>query len=159
MDVIELKWASVDSKYEVLNLGKCGELRTELLTEDPNRWGFFRFQNGNIIVIGYANLGLPPMWVAMRNSVLIGIDEVLACIDISTLEVRFRYTMPSVFHEFVSVDKSIIVRDEIGFVGLSLEGGETWKFLVDGPVDEFHIKDKIVYGRKIDGDLFNFSIP
>lgn len=159
MDGFELSWFPVESKYEILSINNYGQLRKELVTEDPNQWGFFRLPDGKMLIVGYANLGLLPMWKSMRGCVLVGIDEVLACISISTLEERFRYTMPSVFHEFISVDNLIVVRDEIGFVGISPEGSEVWKFLVGGPISEFHIEDKVICGRQIDGDSFRFLIP
>lgn len=88
-----------------------------------------------------------------------GIDEVVASFGVDTLKKQFSYRMPSVFHEFVSLSERIILRDEIGFVGISANGEECWAFLTSGPINKFAIEQGCVHDNTIDDGRFEFVVP
>ena len=45
--------------------------------------------------------------------------------------------MPFIFHEFVKTDDLLIVRDELGFVGIAVDGSELWKFCTEDIVESY----------------------
>jgi hypothetical protein len=110
-------------------------------------------------VVGYAELWLLPVAALIDNRLLVGIDEGLARFDVHTLQRQFSYRMPSVFQEFISLEDPIVVRDEIGFVGISTDGAERWTFLTSGPIDRFSIEHGRLHGETIDNEPFEFAIP
>ena len=152
-------WTSLDSKAALVNAIGAGVAIVELTTADPNAWGFFRLPFDKILLVGYADLGLFPVADCIDNRLLVGINELLACFDADTLNCRFLYRMPTVFHEFISLENKIIVRDEIGFLGISINGEELWNFLTSGPINMFYSKSGRIYGETIDGEVFDFAIP
>lgn len=159
MNKVSLPWTAVESK-SALESAVANEVGTgELLTADPNEWGFFRLPNGKVFVVGYANLGLMPIAVLIGNRLLVGIDEVLDSFDIDTGQRKFSYRMPSVFHEFISLADPIVVRDEIGFVAISADGEEFWSFVTSGPIRRFSIDHGMIHGETIDDEPFEFTIP
>jgi len=79
--------------------------------------------------------------------------------DVSSRSIIFKYTMPTVFHEFVRFEKDeLIVRDEIGFVGISYDGDERWNFCID-VIANYEINQSIICGKTEEGESFKFSIP
>ncbi|HNN46915.1 MAG TPA: hypothetical protein PKN34_12755, partial [Azospira sp.] len=105
------------------------------------------------------DLGLLPVAVLFDDRLLVGVDEVLASFDVDTLQKQFSYRMPTVFHEFVSLAAPIIVRDEVGFVGISANGKECWCSLTSGPIRKFAIEHGHILGETIDYEPFDFAIP
>jgi hypothetical protein len=151
-------WKSVESASELTELPAGGYLLAEIQTMDANRWGQFLFPNGMIIKVAYANLGLKPCAVLVGPRVIIGIDELLSCYDMETRRQVFCYRMPSVFHEFLIVDDPLVVRDEIGFVCITLDGHECWAHCTAGPIESFSISADRISGSTIDGDEFSFQL-
>lgn len=159
MNQIALPWIPAESKSALFSAIVDEMAATEMVTSDANEWGFFRLPSGRILVVGYANLGLLPVATVTNNHLLVGIDEILACYDVDTLQRKFFYHMPSVFHEFVSLANPIIARDEVGFVAISADGGECWKFLTNGPISNFSFESGRLFGETVDNERFEFSIP
>lgn len=159
MEFIKIPWMSVGSKNNLAATCDPKKVFNQLVTVDANEWGFFKLPNGKLLVVGYAALGLVPQGIISNGNFLMGIDEVLSSFDVNTLGDKFSYRMPSIFHEFVSLDELIVVRDEVGFVAISDGGVEVWKFLTNGPINEFFIESGKIYGNTIDGEQFNFSVP
>lgn len=159
MNIVAPLWASVDSKSALSGAIADQAVAGELMTEDPNEWGFFSLPGGKVLVVGYADLGLVPVAALVQGRLLIGIDEVLAGFDPVTHEKRFSYRMPSVFHEFVSLADPIIIRDEIGFVAISSDGEEQWCSLTSGPIKRFAIESGRIVGETIDDESFAIPIP
>ncbi|VVE84025.1 hypothetical protein PSP31120_04439 [Pandoraea sputorum] len=89
----------------------------------------------------------------------VGINECLACYDVSRCAMHFFYRMPFVFHEFVAIDNLLIIRDEIGFVGISLDGDEIWKFVTDGVIENYEMTSSKIKGWTTDGSSFSYQIP
>ncbi len=159
MEFISVSWTSVESKNALGSLLAKEGATNELATADPTTWGFFPLPNGKKLVVGYANLGLIPVAAVVNGHLLIGIDEILACFDLNTLQRTFTYRMPSVFHEFVSLNDPVIVRDEVGFICISATGVEIWAFLTNGPINQFTIEGAFICGVTIDDEPFKFAIP
>jgi len=159
MNTVAPSWNAVESKSALLSAIADKEVANELVTADPNSWGFFRLPSGKILVVGYADLGLSPVAVLFDSCLLVGVDEVLASFDMDTLQRQFAYRMPSVFHEFVSLADPIIVRDEIGFIGISKGGKECWSSLASGPIKRFAIEHGHILGETMDDEPFDFAIP
>lgn len=154
-----LLWTPVESKSALAAFLADGAPAGELVTEDPNEWGFFKVPGDRLLVIGYANLGLPPVAAMVNKHLLVGIDEIFACFDVDTLRNLFVYRMPTVFHEFISLSNPLVLRDEVGFVSISVDGRERWRFLADGPIGKFEVKQDRICGETIDGESFEFLLP
>jgi hypothetical protein len=103
-----------------------------LRTSDSNTWGYFQTTGGWHLNVGYANIGLMPQAVLIDQRMLVGINERVVGYDLSVGTEYFSYRMPLVFHEFVEVNDPLIVRDEMGFVGIAPDGSELWKFGTEG---------------------------
>lgn len=130
-----------------------------LITDSANSWGYIIFDSNVIIPIGYANMGLLPLAVRHSNKVFVGIDELLVGYEWSSRSVLFKYKMPTIFHEIVRFDKNeIIVRDEIGFVGISYAGTERWNFCID-VIANYKIDESKISGKTEEGKIFEFNIP
>lgn len=159
MEPVTLTWIAFESRSALLASMECEAIATELLTADPRSWGFFKLSGDNILVVGYADLGLLPIAAQWNGSLFVGIDEILVGFDMENFCKKFSYRMPSVFHEFLSFENQLIVRDEIGFVGISHEGKELWCCLTSGPVKSFSIEGRQIRGETIDGDIFDIYMP
>jgi hypothetical protein len=158
--IINIPWTSTESKSALAVRLQDEEVASQLETADADTWGFFRLPNGKVLVVGYADIGLLPMAALVNERLVIGIDELLVGYDVRslTLAQAFLYHMPSIFHEFISMTRQLIVRDELGFVGISLDGAEQWKHLANGPIDKFRVDGNSISGSTIDGERFSFVI-
>lgn len=130
-----------------------------LMTDSPNSWGYMVFDSNVIVPIGYADMGLIPVAVKHGDRIFVGIDELLIGCDEASCSCLFRYRMPTVFHEFVRFDQNeLIVRDEIGFIGISFAGDEHWNFYI-GVVANYKINQATILGETEEGENFEFTIP
>lgn len=128
-------------------------------TESPNSWGYVRFEPDLVIPVAYADIGLQPLAVRLGEQVLIGIDELLVSYDCASHSTLFKYRMPTTFHEFVRFDQhEFIVRDEVGFVGISYSGVERWVFCVD-MISSYVVDQSLIVGVTVEGERFRFRIP
>lgn len=152
------RWLPCDSRNSLIV--KLPLNTTEILvTDSPNSWGLMVFDPNVIIPIGYADMGLVPVAVKHGDRIFIGIDELLIGYDVSSGACLFKYKMPTVFHEFVRFDENeLIVRDEIGFVGISYAGDEHWNFCID-VIARYKIDQKTISGETEEGENFEFTIP
>lgn len=153
-----VSWIAVDSKSSLMPQLAEVKNHAELVTSDANSWGFFRPSPGCALSVGYANNGLIPSAVITGELFLVGTNELLSAYDAFTLSQVFCYRMPSIFHEFVSVGEVLVVRDEVGFVGLSTTGVELWCHLTEGPIENFEFTDSCIKGVTIDGEQFLFNL-
>lgn len=152
------RWVPCDSRSALI-AQKSKNACEQLITESPNSWGYMAFESGTIIPIGYADMGLLPVAVMHGNKIFVGVDELIAAYNWPSNTRHFKYKMPTVFHEFVRFDRDeLIVRDEIGFVGISYDGDEHWKFCVD-TIASYEIKEMIIFGETEEGQVFKFTIP
>jgi hypothetical protein len=152
-------WVPAESKNALAAILRNDPAASEVVTSDPNAWGYLKLSNGKKLVIGYANLGLQPAIIAVGDELVIGIDELLVRINRNTFERVFTYLMPTIFHEFLSSSDPIVVRDEVGFVCVSASGKEQWRHLTSGPIAKFAMANGLLRGETIDGEKFSFSIP
>jgi hypothetical protein len=130
-----------------------------LLTSDANTWGYILTPDDRHLNVGYANIGLAPQAMLVGQRMFVGINECLAGYDSSVGATYFSYRMPLVFHEFVEIGDSLIVRDEMGFVGVALDGRELWKFGTEGVVDSYTVTSSKISGSTTEGSDFSFEIP
>lgn len=152
-----IQWICIESRDDLDSILNNNYKIIE--ADNSNTWGYFQFGSGEIIPIGYENLGLRPMSVLLGDKAFIGINELLIGYDIHNKYEFFKYKMPTLFHEFVRFDKTeFIVRDEIGFVGISYMGDERWSFLID-IINTYSIKKSTITGVTIEGETFNILIP
>jgi hypothetical protein len=152
-------WVPADSKSALVTILGSDAIASGLVTEDPNSWGYLQLPNGKKLAIGYSDLGLRPAAISVGQTLFVGIDELLVGFYQDTLERIFTYRMPTVFHEFLSFSDPIVVRDEVGFVCLSVSGTERWRHLTNGPIEKFAMANGSLRGETIDGEKFSFSIP
>lgn len=130
-----------------------------LMTDSPNSWGYMVFDSNVIIPIGYADMGLLPLAVKHGDRIFVGMDELLVGYDLSNQSFLLKYKMPTIFHEFVRFDQNeLIVRDEIGFVGISYAGNENWNFCID-VISDYEITQSTILGKTEEGESFEFTIP
>ena len=138
---------------------KSPNLMVELTSADARVWGYLTLDKMTII-LGYADLGIAPQFMDAEHLLLVGINELLTCIDVERSEISFQYRLPTIFHEFLHVDKSgILVRDEIGFVLVSLQGEKLWEFLAGDIIEQFSLNARSVSGRTLGGQLFDVQFP
>jgi len=130
-----------------------------LLTSDANTWGYFQTAGGWHLDVGYANIGLVPQAVLVDQRMLVGVNECLVGYDLSVGTAYFSYRMPLVFHEFVEVGDPLIVRDEMGFVGIAPDGSELWKFGTEGGVESYTVTTSNISGKTTEGSRFSFELP
>lgn len=151
------RWVSCDSRHALVAQWPPNACEL-LMTDSPNSWGYLAVEADVIIPIGYADMGLLPLAMRHGNRIFVGIDELLIGYDWTSRSVLFRYKMPTVFHEFVRFDQNeLIVRDEIGFVGLSYVGEERWNFCID-VIASYEINQSIILGKTEEGESFKFTI-
>ncbi len=123
-----ITWTHCDSRagLEARLAGMSGKVFEMLTTKDANTWGYVNLGDA-CIPLGYANLGLTPQVSVWDSLIIVGISQIVACYDSTTGRILYRYDMPTVFHEFVVFGENYyLIRDEIGFVGLSYAGAEVW---------------------------------
>ncbi|MGS0971334.1 hypothetical protein [Burkholderia glumae] len=153
-----LKWVPCDSRSDMEARASGEKVVGTLLTSDANTWGYIQTPEGHLNV-GYANLGLVPQATLVRQRMLVGINECLVGYDLSVDTMYFSYRMPLVFHEFVEVGDSLIVRDEMGFVGIAQDGSELWKFGTEGVVESYTVTSSKISGNTTEGSRFSYEIP
>jgi hypothetical protein len=154
-----LQWVPCDSRNDAEARTSERKLIGTLLTSDANTWGYVETSEGWCLRVGYANLGLVPQAIAVDQSMLVGIDEVLVGYDLSTGSTSFTYRMPWVFHEFVKIDDPLLVRDEMGFVSITMDGNELWKSSAPGVIESYSVTSNQNSGKTTDGTNFLFDIP
>jgi hypothetical protein len=155
-----LQWVPCDSRADMEARGSQSvAVHGMLLTSDSNSWGYFQTPNNRQIHVGYANVGLLPQAVLFGDRVFVGINECLVGYNLSVDISCFSYRMPFIFHEFVEAGDRLVVRDEMGFVGLSMNGAELWKFCTSGIINRYSVTLSDISGEMIDGERFFFEIP
>lgn len=154
-----LEWMPCDSRADMDARANERTVVGTLVASDPNSWGYFQTPDDQYLNVGYANVGLQPQAVVIGARVLVGINECLAGYDLCNRKSYFFYRMPFVFHEFVELDDPLIVRDEVGFIGLTAEGVEVWKFCTEEAINRYEVTPFSIVGETIDGTRFSFELP
>jgi len=90
---------------------------------------------------------------------LVGINECLVCYDLTIGIKCFSFRMPLVFHEFIEIGDPLIVRDEMGFVGIAQDGTELWKLGIEGIVESYTVTSSKISGQTTEGSRFSFELP
>jgi hypothetical protein len=129
-----------------------------LLTDDYKSWGYFLTENGRKIVVGYANIGLTPQAICDGDTIFAGINEILVGLNSFTLAIKFTYKLPWLFHEFISSEGSLLVRDELGFVKISRDGQKLWEGITEGIIEDFEFNGKKITGSTVEGEDFSFIV-
>ena len=154
-----LKWFPCDSRSDMEARTFGHKIAGTLLTSDPNTWGYFQALEDCRVNIGYANIGLIPQALLVDQRMIVGINECLVGYDLFANTLYFSYRMPLVFHEFVEVGDLLIVRDEIGFVGIASNGNELWEFCTEDVIKSYTVTSSNISGKTIDGLCFMFELP
>ena len=158
----KLNWVKCDSRGDMESrLSSMNDnVFDELTAEYSNTWGFFVSEKKDICIpLGFCDVGLAPQIFIQNMIIFIGVNELVAGYDLKTGELTFKYKMPTVFHEFVSLgENGIIVQDETGFVGLSNDGTEKWIKLFSDVISNYLVVDNIISGETEDGEKFKFSM-
>jgi len=154
-----LRWIPCDSRSDMEARASGEKNVVTLLTADANTWGYIQTSEDWRLNIGYANIGLIPQSVVVGKRLFIGINECLVGYNLLNGAGCFSYRMPFVFHEFIKVDDSLIVRDEMGFIGLTLNGNELWKFGTESVIKSYAIVESKIIGKTIEGKCFLFNLP
>lgn len=130
-----------------------------IITRGANTRGLMKLDDGRKICIDYEDAGLKPLGVAAGDYIYVGINELFIGYDRNLLSGSFRYLMPAVFHEIVSIDSELILRDEIGFVGLTLDGANLWEHLTRDIVLNYKFDGRMIYGTTLECQEFCFAVP
>jgi hypothetical protein len=154
-----LTWVPCDSRSDMEARTSGKRVVGTLLTSDSNTWGCFQMAEGWYLNVGYADVGLMPQAVLIGQRMLVGVNERLVGYDLSAGKAYFSYRMPWMFHEFVEVCDRLIVRDEMGFVGLAPDGSELWKFVTEEVVESYTVTSSSISGKTTEGSLFSFELP
>jgi hypothetical protein len=152
-----IKWVSMASKNELNEYLSKKNSITELSDIDANTWGYFEIKNDQFLKIGYVNVGLKPQAILFDEAIYIGINEIFVGYQKDFKKKIFSYKMPTIFHEFINLSDSLIIRDEVGFIGLSRNGEQNWIFLVNGPIEEYNITECLIEGKTMDNETFSFQ--
>ena len=157
MSPFPLVWQSVESKSAfIAALERC-HVAGHVQTEDANHWGYFTLPDQRVYTVAYANLGLPPLAVQWGTRIFVGIDELFVSFDARSGAKDFVYRMPTVFHEIVVYADPLLLRDEVGFVCVTLQGQERWTYMVEGPIQDYRIDGNVIVGETLEGEPFAFS--
>ena len=156
MTLTSIQWISSPSKTDAMVDAPSGV--PVVMTSDNNSWGYFIDQSGQKFIVGYADIGLKPQAIECEDTVFIGINEALFGIDSASMTIKFTHKMPWLFHEFIQYKEFLLVRDEIGFVGISKDGQEIWEGITEAPINVFRIEGNSIVGSTTDGDDFHFEI-
>jgi len=152
-----LAWIPCDSPADLHARLAGRTVIGQVHTADANTWGYLEVADGRRVEIAYANTGLMPQAVLDGDDLLVGIGECLACFALSTATRRFLYRMPVLFHEFVQVGDPLIVRDELGFVGLARDGAEQWSFATEDLIASYTLAGRQIRGMTASGQAFAFD--
>ena len=159
----KLNWVRCDSRSDMMSrLSHINDnVFDELITDDPNTWGFFISEKKDICIpLGFCDIGLPPQFFIQNMIIFIGVSELVVGYDLKTGTMIFKYKMPTVFHEFSGLGESgVILQDETGFVGLSNDGTQKWIKLFSDVISCYLIIGNTISGKAEDGEQFEFSIP
>lgn len=155
----KLHWVACESRRDMDARIPEHSVVVVLQLSDTNTWGYFRMAERRYLEIGYANVGLIPQAIVVGERVFVGINECLAGYDSATGVQLFSYRMPFLFHEFIEIGGPLIVRDEMGFVGITVAGKELWSFCTEGTIDSYAITSSHISGKTSDGVSFSFEMP
>ena len=155
-------WIACDSKNDlnarVIDMkGKAFEFIEQ---EDSNVWGILALdEDGDVIPLGYPNLGLKPEVIRSGSLICVGIASEVIVYSSETKTVVFRYKVPTVFHEFIEAKETeIVFQDETGFIALSSDGEVLWSKFFDDIVGTYDINDGVISGKTECGDKFEFQL-
>lgn len=155
-----LNWVPCDSHNGMEACVPKSAVIDTLVTSDANTCGYFKTPTGDqYIQVGYASVGLSPQALLLGQRLFIGIDECFVGYDLSNRTRCFSYRMPMLFHEFSEIGDPLIIRDEMGFVGMTQDGNEIWKFMTEGVIESYTITPVNIYGVTTEGLKFLFELP
>lgn len=153
------RWVPCDSRSDMqartARLAVIGTLETT----DANEWGYLQRDDEQCLHVGYANIGLAPQTALSNDDIVVGINECVAAYRRADGARHFIYRMPFVFHEFLRTGDPLIVRDELGFVGLAPDGTERWSFFTTGPIARCNLTPTHITGETVEGEKFSFPLP
>jgi len=149
-------WLLCDSRQDAIT--REPNAVSEITTSDPDTWGLL-YVGDLAFRVGFTDVGLVPEVHHDATGTLIGIGELLVAFDVSGKNQLFLYKMPTIFHEFLTVnERGLLVRDETGFILLSRNGEEIWSYCPD-LLGSFELADGIIRGETIEGAPFSVRVP
>jgi len=155
-------WVECDSEYDMQKILSDTEgCIFDVVEQDyANEWGYMLVDDTSIhIPIGFSSVGLLPEVDVCNTIAYLGISDEVIGYDVVTRKVKFRYKMPSIFHNFIkATDEGVLVQDETGFLYLSSEGNVLWIELCGDIIDSYEVNEDIISGETEDGEEFKFVI-
>lgn len=130
----------------------------KLIIDDANAWGYLLHREKNICIpVSFSDVGLKPKIFIRDTTIFVGITDTVAGYNLIAGKLFFKYKVPTVFHEFVKLDKQgIIIQDETGFVGLSYDGTQRWMKLYNDMIDYYQVNGNVISGKTVDDQEFEF---
>ena len=158
----KVNWCNCDSRRDMeARLSSVDGMVFEiLLGDEPYTWGYLAIEYFKriFVPIGFTHVGLSPQVCKIGERVIVGVSEILAGYELNTGKLRFRYRMPTVFHDFVSSDeRGFVVQDEIGFIGLSYDGNERWIELYNDNIKTYRLENGTISGETVEGRKFKIE--
>lgn len=155
MDCLQGVWVDDFSKSSLIS--KFPDDDFIFCEENADCWGRVFFDSHGFLV-GYRNIGIKPVGIDVDDQVLVGINGFLISRSEFDKGKNFIYSMPFVFQEFALIENDLlVVRDEIGFVGLRLDGNEVWKFC-PGTIESYTVDGRRLRGVTEEGEVFDLQI-
>lgn len=151
------EWIPCSSRSDLMSRLKDDSSFAEF--EEAKDWGFFCIQEDLILAIGYVDFGISPSAFRVDESVIFGAGEYVAGYNCLSKKLVYKYQVPTVFHEFVFLEKNrILIRDEICFILIDDKGNEIWSFC-PGMINEYRFNGDEIVGVTDEGVNFKTSIP
>jgi hypothetical protein len=122
-------------------------------------WGYFALPNSRLIIVGYNRTGLIPQAAIFDRHMYIGTGEFCVCYELRSGMRKFTFRMPFLFLDFVRFTPWLIVKNEIGFIGLNMMGEVSWSAILGDLIETYSLSGSRLEGRLLEGKAFDLKIP
>lgn len=152
-----IEWTPCSSKNEMISRLKENFFLAEL--DEARDWGFFHINENSTLAIGYTDYGIKPSAFKIEGHIIFGAGQYVAKYDPSEKGLTYQYKVPTVFHEFITLDKyNFLIRDEICFILINDSGDEIWSFC-PGLIDKYTLNGTSIEGATDEGIIFKTDLP
>jgi hypothetical protein len=124
------------------------------------RWAYLVLPDLAIIAIGLKHLGEPAAGAIYKDRIFVAFENTVASFSYPDLAPKFSSEIFPRFNEFLHIDDhQIIIANELGFAGLSMEGAVSWNRLFEDWIATYNMAGDKIVGEFSDGGKFEFDIP
>ncbi|UVC08905.1 hypothetical protein IHQ71_27965 [Rhizobium sp. TH2] len=124
------------------------------------RWAYVVLPDLAIIAIGLKHLGEPSGGAIYKDRMFVAFENTVAVFSYPDLTPEFSSEIFPRFNEFLHIDDhQIIIANELGFAGISMDGAVSWNRLFDDWIVTYKMAGDKIVGEFSDGGKFEFDIP